>query len=499
MIQMKFRKLIWLAITLALAMVLCIPAYAEDEVCATVITERLELSYTSFAEAWSKAVELGASSEVTFRLNQDWKADDSGSLGSGSGFQNGGLSYSGAKNLTLDLNGYSIDRNLFKPTSNGEVIYVGSVLTIADSRSSEYTVSSLFSGGAIENGANSNRGGGIVVADNATLNFNGGTILNCVSTDDGGAISAEGSGAVINVDGGKFYGNRTYDASTECCGGAIYSSKATVNIKNAVFEDNYAEDDGGAIYVEGGKLTVSDSTFSSNVSLEEGGAVWVGSSAQTNITNSLFLRNSSTGDDGGAVYCDSGSGTYLNDCQMYYNYSASEGGAVHVNADKVFIMGGTYQYNTADEYGGGIYVDSMNDLNIGGKLIVQGNTAKGKESDLCPQHGVASTAYLYCGGLYQGSSVWLCSTDTTSRIALKNIEKTQYNNYIHFDSGFTESKVTLNTTNDTSNVRAVASAFSNGNILFICASGGLIMLFLVFLTRAKIEKKKKGAEIYDRA
>ena len=497
MIQMKFRKLIWLASTLALATVLFLPAYAENEICATVTTDRLELNYTSFVDAWQKAVELGDSSEVTFTLKQNWKADDSGSLGSGTGFQNGGLSYSGAKNLTLDLNGCSIDRNLITPTSNGEVIYVSSVMTIVDSRSDEYTVSSLFKGGAIENGANSNRGGGIVLGDNATLNFNGGTILNCVSTDDGGAISAASSGAVINVDGGAFYGNRTYDASTECCGGAIYSSGATVNIKNAVFEGNYAEDDGGAICASGGKLTVSSSRFYSNSAKEEGGAVWLGSSVQTNISNSLFSQNSSTGDDGGAVYRDSSRGTYLNDGQMYYNYSASEGGAVHVNADKVFVMGGTYQYNTADEYGGGIYVDSLYDLNAAGKLIVQYNTVKGNESDLCLQNGAASTAYLYSGGFYEGSSVWLCSNNSSSRIAIKNIEQTQYKTYIHFDKGFELSKTTWNTSYDENDVRAVASAFSNGNILFICVSGVLIMLFLVFLTRAKIEKKKKGAKMYD--
>ena len=476
--------------TLALFVALSIPAYAAG-ICATVSTSRLEISYTSFKDAWNKAVELGESSEVTFKLNQNWKADKSGSLGSGSGFKDGALCYSGEKNLTIDLNGCSIDRNLVAPTSGGAVIYVNSVMTIVDSKSGEYTVSKLFKGGAIQNGANEDRGGGIVVSDNAELNFNGGTILNCVSTDDGGAISADGSGAVLNVNGGAFYGNRTYDASGECCGGAIYANEATTTIRNAVFEGNYAEDNGGAIYADDGKLTISSSSFYSNSSIEEGGAIFLDGSVKTNISDSLFSQNSSTDDDGGAVFCDSDNGTYFYDCRMYYNHSASEGGAVHVNDDKVFIIGGNYQYNTADEYGGGIYVDSLNDINASGKLIIKDNTVNGKASDLCLQDGSASTAYLYCGGFYEGSSVWLCSNDTNSQLAIKNIDKFQYNNYIHFDEGFSQDKVNSSSTSS-DYVRAMATAFGSGNVIFICVCAAAIAVLAVLAV--KIEKKRKGAE-----
>ncbi len=490
---MKLKKLICLTLMLTLAMALCVSAYAEEP-CATVSSNGEETSYTSFEEAWNKAVELGKSSEVTFTLKQNWKADASGSLGSGSGFDSGALSYSGAQNLTIDLNGCYIDRNLFKPQSKGAVIYVTSVLTVIDSKSGEYTVSKLFKGGAIQNGSSTARGGGISVTENGVLNFNGGTILNCVSTDDGGGISAFGSGAKVNVNGGSFYGNRTYDDSGECCGGAIYSNSATVKISNAFFEGNYAEDNGGAIYAYGGSLNVYNSSFYSNSSEEEGGAICTDGKVDSNITNCLFTHNYAD-DDGGAVYCDSGSGTYLYNCQMYYNHSTSEGGAVHINADKVFVIGGTYQYNTADEYGGGIYVDSMNDINASGKLIVKNNTVNGKESDLCLQDGAASTAYLYCGGFYEGSSIWLCSNKTGSHLAIKSIDKFQYTNYIHYDEGFTESKVNSSTLSS-DNIRAIASALGGGNIIYICACLAVIVAFAVFIVR--IEKKKKGAKKYDK-
>ncbi len=489
---MKLKKIISFALALMLCAALCIPVLA-DEVCATVSSGGTQTDYSSFQEAWSRACELGSSSEVTFTLRQSWRATD-GSFGSGTGFSNGALSYSGAKMLTLDLNGYCIDRGLSSPVSNGEVICVNSRMTIIDSGSGEYTVSRLFKGGAIQNGASTARGGGVVVMDNAELNFNGGTILNCVSTDDGGAISAFGSGAVLKVNGGAFYGNRTYDAAGECSGGAIYSNAASVTVNNAVFEGNYAEDDGGAVYTYGGSLKLSSSSFYSNNCDELGGAVCLAGSATAEITECLFSQNSSTEEHGGAVYCDSGSGTYLKNCRMYYNSAAKDGGALYINADRVFVVGGEYRYNTAAKNGGGIYVDSMNDINASGKLIVTDNSVNGKANDLCLQDGTASTAYLYCGGFYEGSKVLLCSTGTSSRLAIKGIDKFQYTNYIGFDEGYSQDKLVSSTLSQ-DNIRAVASAIGGGDIAYVCACAAAIAVFAVFIVRRG--KKKKEAGEYD--
>lgn len=490
---MKLKKLTCFIITTALALSVSLPAYAA-ETCATVSFDNVSTLYTSFEKAWNEAVELSQRKEdVTFTLNKSWTANASGSLGSGAGFKSGALSYSGKNNLTLDLNGCAIDRNLFKPQSTGAVLYLSSQLTVTDSGKDAYTVSKLFKGGAIQNGANAERGGGIVVSDNGTLHFNGGTILNCVSTDDGGAISITGSGAKLVVDGGRFYGNRTYDASGECCGGAIYSEDAALTISNATFEGNYAEDNGGAIYIDDGSCNVTGSAFYSNSAKEEGGAVFTDGESKSTFTKCVFQRNDSTGDDGGAVYCDSNSGTYFYSCQMRYNHSASEGGAIHVNADRVFVIGGGYQYNTADEYGGGIYVDSLYDLNIAGELVIQDNTCKDKQSDLCLQDGTASTAYLYCGGLYEGSSVWLCSNDTNSQLMIKNIERYQYDNYIHFDEGFTLDKTVSNSISS-DNVRAEASVLGEGNVVYICVSAGAILAIGIAIA---VIHKKKGAKTDD--
>ncbi len=491
---MKFKRFILITVISVLLLGTGVPVYAAEP-CATVSYNDTSADYTSFQEAWSQAVSQGGTYAVTFTMHQNWTADNAGSFGSGTGFSNGGLSYSGKNNLTIDLNGCSIDRNLLTPTENGNVLTVNSTLTIVDTKSDSYTVSKLFKGGAIKNGANTKRGGGIVVADNATLNMNGGTVLNCVSTDDGGGISIEGSGAKLNVDGGAFYANRTYDASGECCGGAIYSSDADIVLKNTTFEGNYAEDNGGAIYADDGSCTATNAAFYSNSSLEEGGALFTNGENKTTLTECIFERNDSTGDDGGAVYCDADGGLYLNNCRMNYNHAYSDGGALYINDDKAFVIGGDYQYNTAEGNGGGIYVDSMYDINVAGKLIVQNNTCNGKENNLCLQDGKASTAYLYCGGLYEGSSIWLSSTSTGSHLALKSVDKFQYNNYFHYDSGYkADTDKTISTRLSDADIRAEASILGQGNVwvIVICA-----LIIIALGVAMKFLKKKKEAQSDD--
>lgn len=488
---MKFKKYLCLAIILILFLSVCIPAYAEESTpCISVTVDSSTTDYNSFESGWNKAVSYN-SKAVTVKLNKNWKAGNDGSFGSGAGFTDGAILCS-KPNMVLDLNGFSIDRNIYAPRKDGAVIYVKTNFTIIDSKSNEYTVSKLVKGGVITGGNNENRGGGIVLKESGTLNFNGGTILNCISTDDGGGISLEGSGTTLNVNGGNFYGNRTYDGNLDNSGGAVYCDEGKVNIANSILEGNYAEDKGGAIYVSNGSLNANNCVFISNYAKEEGGAVYLCDDSTSEFEDCSFSKNTSE-NDGGAVFFDSSKGSYLYNCNMYHNHSGSEGGAIHVNAKKIFVIGGNYQYNSAVEHGGGIYVDSMYDCNISGKLIVKDNTVGGNQNDLCLQNGNFSTAYLYSGGLYEGSSVWICSTDNSPRLAISDIDKYQYLNYIHLDKGYKLSEIQ---THDLSkdNIRAEGSIIGNGNIVVIVILGAVIIaagiIAVIFYTR----RKKKGAE-----
>lgn len=478
---MKHKKLLCLMMLLVFALSFAVPSSAADaSTCATVKYGSEEKNYTSFKDAWNSAVDAaGSQKDVVFTLYKNWQADSNGSFGSGAGFKDGAIYYNKQNNITIDLNGCTIDRSIYTPIDGGAVIYVASKMTVIDSKPDEYSSAGIVKGGVITGGANNERGGGIVISDGAALIFNGGTILNCVSTDDGGS----------------FYGNRTYDASGECCGGAVYADEASINIKNAVFEGNYAENDGGAIYAVDGDLSVEGTEFYSNSSRKEGGAVYLTGEQKTSFEKCVFEKNKSA-DNGGAIYIDSNTGTYLTNCRMYYNTSENNGGTLFVNGEKTFINNGEYRFNSASAYGGGIYVDSAYDINVSGKLIITDNTVKDQSSNLCLQNGTFSTAYLFCGGLYDGSSVSIGSTDSSSRLAISGIDKYQYNNYIRFDDGFTVDRIEQHQTSD-EGIRAEGSALGSGNFIIVAVLTGIIIVAVIGIT-VYSKKKRKGAAVNDK-
>ncbi|MCQ2470806.1 MAG: hypothetical protein MJ147_02070 [Clostridia bacterium] len=434
--------------------------------------------YTTFSSAWNAATNAAKyGNNVVFKLCKDWNSS--------------GIIYCNFDgDITIDLNGHAINRNISAPKNGGEVICAESNLTIIDSNHDNASSYGDIKGGIITGGANTSAGGAICVHDSATVNIKGITILNCVSTDEGGAIAIDSENATVNIEDVAFYNNRTYDASTECYGGAIYNDGGTLNIKNSLFEGNYSEDDGGAIYDDGGKLNIKDTTFYFNSSNEEGGALFLNDTKTDSIDRCTFKQNTAN-EDGGAVYVESvENNAFFNECKMHYNDAKENGGAVYINCDKVFLNSGEYTKNTAGENGGGIYVDSMNDVNAYGKLIVSDNTVNGKQNDLCLQNGTFSEAYIYCGGFTDGASVWLCSTDNNSRLAITGIDKYQFNNYIHFDEGYGLDRIEEHKISD-KDIRAEGSALGNGNIILICVLSAIVVIAAVAMIIYS-KKKKKG-------
>ena len=123
------------------------------------------------------------------------------------------------KNVTLDLNGKTIDRGLTAPVEDGYVIRVtlGRRLTIKDSKG----------GGKITGGNNSGNGGAILVDDRGSLILEGGSISGNSAANGGGVYIAENasSGAFV-ARGGVINGNT---------GGNLYlSSGKTIAIHQAL-------------------------------------------------------------------------------------------------------------------------------------------------------------------------------------------------------------------------------------------------------------------------
>lgn len=91
------------------------------------------LSGTNNADIWNSAMAQAETDAVSIQLGADWHADGETGFGAGDGFDGGALLVKGS--VTLDLNGYSLDRNLSAESETGWVIRVAenSKLVIRDS------------------------------------------------------------------------------------------------------------------------------------------------------------------------------------------------------------------------------------------------------------------------------------------------------------------------------------------------------------------------------
>lgn len=286
------------------------------------------------------------------------------------------------KEVTLDLNGCTINRALTEGIYHGYVIYVKGTLTIKDT-SDEQT-------GKITGGYNGDRsnadsaGGGIYVDRNATLNFEGGQITGNKAYS-GGGVYVEGT---MNMTGGK-----------------ITDNEAT-NIKS---------DGGGGVKVTAGTFIMSNGEISNNASPRYGGGVSVWSTSKSGyfkMTNGVISNNSigNTVDDGsdvgGGIYVNSssaeltggeingnkaqrGAGIYLydddatvtvNGVKIYQNKSVSDGGGIYVaTKGKLKLLNGSIYQNNAGGSGAGVYfgADShgeISNVNINRNAITSSKT-----------------------------------------------------------------------------------------------------------------------------
>jgi uncharacterized repeat protein (TIGR01451 family) len=154
----------------------------------------------------------------------------------------------------------------------------------------------------VQNGASTNRGGGIY--------NNGGTLTLDNSTVTGNAVNR----SVIQVFGGGIYSSSTLTMTsctvsgnaTTYSGGGIYHRDGTLTMSNCTIYDNTARDGGGIN--NGGTLILNNSTVSGNRADQLGGGIASG--------GTLTLHSSTVGDNradiGGGIYAGGGSATVQN-------------------------------------------------------------------------------------------------------------------------------------------------------------------------------------------
>lgn len=188
--------------------------------------------------------------------------------------------------ITIDGNGYVLQRSIALPCTMNEVSDSGEFRILYTSSTSKLILKNI----TISNGCvDGSTAGGIYNTGELTLENS--HLLNNIATSAGAIFN---SGTIITIEDSSFSGNM----ATTTIGGAILNINVIYSILSSTFENNSAFH-GGAIYNNSGDIVrVLNSTFSTNNAVL-GGAIY-DRAVFGAILNSTFHGNSA--DEGGAVY-----------------------------------------------------------------------------------------------------------------------------------------------------------------------------------------------------
>ncbi len=413
-------------------------------------------SYDSISSAWS-----AAQSGVSIVMQCDWNITSRLVLDSN-------------KSATIEMNGHKISRNLTssKTKTNGEVIILKekSTLTLNGSLApnTKFTIDgyvnsegtkkvTITSGGLITGGSSTNGAGGIHMHGGSTLNLNSVAVSGNYA-EESLAYDGEGAGVVLNGDYDtlKMTNNAqiSYNRATKR-GGGVYvdDSHSTIDMTDSQISYNYTDGDGSGVYSNGTFTTIkmNNSCIDRNLAKANsavyfnetdfevvsenntgymryndyqdggyGGAICITESPfRTNkglIKGISFIENRAQ--RGGAINVDQENVTVSN-CTFTGNTSY-RGAAIYVNNDGFVLENSTIESNIPiGESNGAVYVDSMNDITLKGKVVIKNNpnSISKTDRDLYLQTGIASDAYIISAP-DSTSSIGIVRTD--NRVIAKN-------------------------------------------------------------------------------
>ena len=449
------------------------------------------------AEAWSRASAVSNNTDDTIvTLGSNWIEDEVLTIGAD-------------KKITLDLNGYCVHRNRnHEIKSDGEVFRVssGAVFTVRDSNPRSQGYNGV-RGGVITGGASGNTGGGVHIDENGLFCMEGGTIYDCITDADGGAVNISGNSdnTGIYMTGGRIYGCKTIDSANECFGGAIYLHRGRAVISNATIDDCYSEDDGGAIYAERGTIILNNVIFSGNHCREKGGAIYTAHDIDKYIATTVhaydcIFAGNEAGEDAGAVFINDNpehnEAVLFHNCKFRDNIAKKKAGAIYINDDNIALSSCEITGNSAGEEGGGVYVDGRYDITLKGKMVIKNNHSpkSGGVSNLALDTGTLGTAYIINAGLYKGSEVYVGSTSSSSVLISDYMTKYQMD-YFHGNGG----SITLTEPRDMKTTWVTSSIFSEDGFYAVAIFGcaGIIGIVFLIIRKKKTDKVTQGGEAHD--
>lgn len=302
--------------------------------------------------------------------------------------------------ITIDLNGHTLNRNMQDEDDDGQVIYIeddNKTLTVKNSSETPGVIT----------GGDAKKGGAFMVQEDSTLNIESNVLIQGNKADvDGGAIYVKGT---LNITG--------------------------TQEKPVIIEGNYADDTGGAIYVDsedGSQMTLEFVTIQSNSSNNSGGAMNLHNDEESTIRNCTITGNSA-GSYGGAIRMAS-SGETLNivDTLIDGNNSADDGGGICLYQGTINMTGTaadkcTVSNNTTNNDSGGVKVTD-DTIFTATNVKINNNSASAEEGGGIKSYG--DTTLTECeisnnnaakegGGIYNDGDMTLNNCTVNSNESMK--------------------------------------------------------------------------------
>ncbi len=351
----------------------------------TVMVDRRIIVRPLWGSEWSglQYTLATAADNATVKLEKDYMATSADRA----------LQIPAGKNLTLDLNGHTLDRHGI--TIKDPAIRVRGTLVIKDSSSAQ--------NGKITGGTQS----GIVVgyAEGETyysgsLTLEGGSITCNVSSlsSMGGGVSV--TCGTLTITGGSISDN----VATGANGGGVYVTRGSLTMSDGKISGNQTAKNGGGIAlisgsgytntISGGEISGNVITAGTGYGTGSGGGIYLSFNTVLNLSGGTIRDNSVTGgaNEGGGISTMSGVALNMTGGTITGN-TADNGGGISLNGNSYMpavltMSGGTISGNTCREdfAGGGINQNNSCEIKISGAPVITGNAANSGKTDNITLH-----------------------------------------------------------------------------------------------------------------
>lgn len=314
---------------------------------ASVTVDGQTESFLSFKQAWEKALSVDSlNHDVSVQLKTSVYAVDGSFDISFNGVTYPYVYIPSGKDITLDIQGFTLSRALTEPVADGYVIRVEGALSIIGDY--KYSV--------ITGGNNTGDGGAVFCAPDSDFTLTNVNIKSCYAAR-GGGIAAIGA--------------NLYDLNakiTECYasgnGGGVYLLNSQISNSSNYIEFKIsscvAGGKGGAAYLENCK---SDNQSQDKLYTQfacwscrsdgDGGGVYVGGDSNIKLD---FIVNGNSGHCGGGLFVADTAAIDLTSITITSNKSESDGGGAYISNDASVNAGSLVCYTNVSGGDGGIYL-----------------------------------------------------------------------------------------------------------------------------------------------